>query len=260
MEQLNDHGAFDWIAHGCDRDGFAVSRLVPPLFSAYRKILHPILRDLSIADRLLSWDQAGGATGSVGRIAPDSTAEEILREEIIRDLVAGGTLARGAPGGPFPSMRILWRELAAQYAVDFTPQITDDSFTRVFPGRSWPRYLAGPDEGTLDEESCRRLVDILTPYAETQRCFFYYDLVATRSLEALLYAGRLDEVLSTRSTAHTATPGYWWPEDRTWCVCTDWDLTYTIVGGRSDLALAIDNDAVLESVKLSRRAPYGRHR
>ena len=113
MEQLNDHGAFDWIAHGCDRDGFAVSRLVPPLFSAYRKILHPILRDLSIADRLLSWDQAGGATGSVGRIAPDSTAEEILREEIIRDLVAGGTLARGAPGGPFPSMRILWRRYAA---------------------------------------------------------------------------------------------------------------------------------------------------
>ena len=37
------------------------------------------------------------------------------------------------------------------------------------------------------------------------------------------------------------------------------NLTYTIVGGSSDLALAIDNDAVLESVKLSRRATYGRH-
>ena len=233
MEQLKDHGAFDWIAHSRDPKGFAVSRLVPPVFSAYRKILHPILRDLSIGDRLLSWDQAVGATGWAGR----------------------------APDGPFPSTRVLWRELAAQYAVEFTPQITDDSFTRVFPGRSWPRYLVGPHEGTLDEESCRRLIDILTSHAGTQRCFFYYDLIATRSLEALLYVGRLDQVLSTFQIerAH-GTPSYWWPEDRTWCVCTDWDLTYTIVGGSSDVALAVDNDAVLESVQLSRTATEGRHR
>jgi len=256
LDQLKDHSAFDWIAQSRDRNGFAVSSLVPPLFSPYQKILHPILRDLSIGDRLLSWDQAVGATGWAGRTsAPDAT------KEIVRDLVAGGTLVRGAPDGPFPSARLLWRELAAQYAVEFTSQITDDSFTRVFPGRSWPRYLVGPLEGTLDEESCRRLIDILNSHAGTQRCFFYYDLIATRSLEALLYVGRLDEVLSTFQIEHAhGTPSYWWPEDRTWCVCTDWDLTYTIVGGSSDLALAVDNDAVLESVPLSREATEERSR
>src|SRR5207249_7430808 len=54
------------------------------------------------------------------------------------------------------------------------------------PGRSWPRYLVGPHESTLDEESFRPLVDILTPYTGTQPCFIYYDLVATRPPQALL--------------------------------------------------------------------------
>jgi len=248
LEQISDHSAFDWIAQNLDRDGFAVSRLLPPVFAAYRKILHAIHVDLSVSDRSLSWDEAARATIWVDRSsAPDVT------KDIVRDLVSGGTVVRGVPDGPFPRARILWRELAAQYAVNFTPQITDEAFTQVFPGRSWPRYLAGPYEGTLDEESCRRLIEILTPLTGTQKCFFYYDLIATRSLETRLYSGRLDEVLSTFQIegAH-GTPSYWWPEDRTWCVCTDSDLTYTILGGSGDLTRVVDGDAILESVRLSR--------
>jgi hypothetical protein len=253
VELIGDRSAFDWIAQNLDREGFAVSRLLPPVFAAYCKILHPIHVDLSVADRSLSWDEAASATTWVDRIsAPD------LTKDIVRDLVSGGTLVRGVPDEAFPRARVLWRELAAQYAVNYTPQITDEAFTQIFPGRSWPRYLVGPNEGTLDEESCRRLIEILALFTGTQMCFFYYNLIATRSIEALLYSGGLDEVLSTFQIerAH-GTPSYWWPEDRTWCVCTDWDLTYTIVGGSSDLAWAIDGDAILESVRLSRESTYG---
>jgi len=253
LEQISDHSAFDWIAQNRDRDGFAVSRLLPPVFGAYCKILHAIHVDLSVGDRSLSWNEAAGATTWVDRSsAPDVT------KDIVRDLVSGGTVVRGVPEGPFPRARILWRDLAAQYAVNFTPQITDETFTRVFPGRSWPRHLVGPHEGTLDEESCRRLIEILTPFTGTQKCFFYYDLIATRSLETLLYSGPLDEVLSTFQIegAH-GTPSYWWPEDRTWCVCTDCDLTYTILGGNGDLTRVVDGDGILESVGLSRVSTYG---
>ncbi len=172
MELIGDRSAFDWIAQNLDREGFAVSRLLPPVLAAYCKILHPIHVDLSVADRSLSWDEAASATTWVDRIsAPD------LTKEIVRDLVSGGTLERGAPDEAFPRARVLWRELAAQYAVNYTPQITEEAFTQIFPGRSWPRYLVGPNEGTLDEESCRRLIEILAPFTGTQKCFFYYDLI-----------------------------------------------------------------------------------
>jgi hypothetical protein len=246
LDQIADHSAFDWIARGLDLHGFGVSRLLPPVFRAYCKILHTIHVDLSVGDRSLSWHQAADPmTWFAGSAVPDKT------DEIVRGLVSGGTIERSVPDVPFPSSRIRWRDLAAQYSVSFTPQITDAAFTAVFPGRSWPRYLVGPDEGTLDEEGCRRLCEILAPFTGAQRCFFYYELIATRSVEALLYSGRLDEVPSTFGIdAALGTPSYWWPEDRTWCVCTDWDVTYTVVGGTSDLAREIEGDAILEVVRL----------
>ena len=48
------------------------------------------------------------------------------------------------------------------------------------------------------------------------------------------------------------TPTYWWPKDRSWCLCTDWDLIFTLVGGSTELTDAIVNDDFLESVIVSR--------
>jgi len=196
LEQVADHSAFDWIARGLDLHGFGIARLLPPVFSAYRKILHVNHVDLSVTDRSLSWHQAAGRTRLDRSAAPD-TPEDIPTKEIVEGLVSRGMIERGVPEGPFPNSRVRWRDLATQYSVDFTPQITDAAFTAVFPGRSWPRYLVGPHEGTLDEEGCRRLCEILAPLTGTQRCFFYYELIATRSMEALLYSGHLDEVSTT---------------------------------------------------------------
>ena len=44
------------------------------------------------------------------------------------------------------------------------------------------------------------------------------------------------------------SPTYWWPESRAWCICTDWDLTSTLVGGPHELVELLASDSDLECI------------
>jgi hypothetical protein len=51
-----------------------------------------------------------------------------------------------------------------------------------------------------------------------------------------LYSGDLYELTSFLTKPHfCSTPECWWPQDRSWCVRTDWDLTFTLIGGSRTL-------------------------
>jgi hypothetical protein len=44
------------------------------------------------------------------------------------------------------------------------------------------------------------------------------------------------------------TPNLWWPEDRTWCVASEIDLSWTYVGGSSDLVESLVVDDQIEAL------------
>lgn len=154
---------------------------------------------------------------------------------------------------------IRWQELTKKYELIFHPEITDYTFARNIPKENWPPHLV-TEEGTLDKLTCQRLVEILEPFTDNQKCFFGYDLIATKTGETdLLYTGLLKDVQDTFELENVwGTPTYWWPENRNWCLCTDWDLTFTLVGGSNQLiqAIVLDEDLEALEVRESTRIDY----
>lgn len=139
--------------------GVRLENLVPAVFPAYCKLFHPIYVDPEVSGRSTSWHQAE----SQGR--PDLG--------VLAGLRAGGTLVRESSDGRVKGERVRWRELAERYGLTFHSEIHADSLTKAFGG-SWPRYLLGPDEGRLDDETCDALVSVLGPLTGAVPCYFYY--------------------------------------------------------------------------------------
>jgi hypothetical protein len=46
-----------------------------------------------------------------------------------------------------------------------------------------------------------------------------------------LYCGGLDAARALWELSWEQSPNLWWPDDRSWCVATEIDLTATYVGG-----------------------------
>ncbi len=195
VTRLEDFEEAEWIRDGrlpLERVAFApvrVTNRVPPVFEAWRKVLHPIYRNA----------------------------------------VIDGLVLRGP--------RVRWAELADEHGLAMHAEIHEASFARIFPGGQWLRSLRAPQEGTLDAETCTSLVEILEAHTSAQHCCFYYTGVSVNysddeGFARLLYRGVPRDVLAFEEMREVnATPEYWWPEDRTWCVHTDWDSAFTLVGG-----------------------------
>jgi hypothetical protein len=234
-----------WIRDGTDRpvtsedpswQGNRVSLCIPPIFPAYGKVFHPIFADPSVEDHSLSWAAADDAPSTYGRLVSVSPA-------------------LGTPG-----TRVRWRTLADELGLLFHEAFTERSLIRAYRDQSMPRYLLGPEEGSLDARTLGRMITLLRPHTAEGHYFFGYDVIATTQLESdLLYEGQLDEVLLCCELNEVrGSPTYWWPGDRSWLVCTDWDLCFTLLGGSAALIGDLVNDAELEAVavKASTRIDY----
>jgi hypothetical protein len=232
-----------WIRDGTERllapddtnwHGNFVSHCVPPIFEAYSKLFHAIYTDASAVDDPRSWAAADTTIRSIGGV----------------DL--GRLQSVPSDYGP-KGRRVPWRELAERFGLQFHAEFNDTSLTRVFPDNSWPRSLLGPDEGTLDEVTCQRLVEILKPFTERQSCHFHYDVIATGRCEAdVAFSGELDDVIECCNDPEVrGTPTHWWPEHRTWLVCSDWDLKFTLIGGPRRLVNQLIADDELECIAVT---------
>jgi len=211
---------------GSDWRGNFVSHCIPPIFAAYCKLFHPIYTDATVPGDSGSWAAADDAPETMGRLVSVST-----------------------DSGPH-GRRVRWRELAEEFGLRFHPEFNDTSLQRVFPDNSWPRSLLGPDEGSFDTSTCRRLIDALQPFTGGATCFFHYDVIATRRCESnIAFRGNLDDAIRCCDDDDVhASPTHWWSENRDWLVCTDWDLKFTLVGGSSDLIARLLADDELECI------------
>ncbi|MFI9818641.1 hypothetical protein [Saccharothrix variisporea] len=172
---------------------------------------------------------------------------------------ARGGLGRAEHPGP-GWRRLRWVELARRTGDPVVPNGKLPSF-RCFPslaevaGR--PLGIIPPTEGSLDRETWMRLVDLLvehSPAGPDTPCLAYYSpltLGAVDFEDLHVRAGRLGDAKLLYDNAETDfSPSNLWPEDRTWCLCTDYDLWATKVAGPGSLVEALLDDPEVEAVRL----------
>lgn len=242
MLSVQDQTAFDWIRQGRDEQlrsktldwkGNFVSHLLPPVFESYAKLLHKIEGHYEFIDEPLS--------------PPENAILRIPSCEPLKSFV------RSRRADPQESSRIRWKELAELLNVPFSPAINHEWYRKKLPDPwCWPRLLSGPSDGHLSQEECETLVSVLKPFTAKQGCFFRFSDIPfyTRSGEPQLFRSELDEVSEFQIEKRLSFE-YWWPSDRSWCVCSDYDLQFTIIGGRSQLVSALLLDRVLECVEVN---------
>jgi hypothetical protein len=221
-----------------------VAHCIPPIFPCYAKIFHPIYEDLSVQDRRLTWHEDARAEPAAPRTQVDQS---------IQDALSGSTVVYGAAEPGSRPVRIRWAELARQLGMPFAPTLSSWSFTRRFPGGSWPKYLIGPQEGNLASVEQGALTSILHRNTNIDRCFFHFWFLATSDWkEDLLFEGSLDDAsrFPDEIPSVRCTPTHWFPEGRSWLVCTDYDLTFTLVGGPEPLIHELLGHHALECVSV----------
>lgn len=241
MERIASLHEVDWIGAAMaprSPPETTVANCVPPIFPAYAKIFHPIFEDLSVLDRKLSWDEWER------RCFADSAEHPERRYEIMyAEADAQAQL-----------QRVSWTTLAERYGLLYTPTLNASSFSHRFPDRLWLRYLFGPADGRLDDATRDALAEVLARHhGEGEDCFFHFWILATKQWETdLLYRGPLREVAQFQDNFEEVrlTPTHWFPPDRRWLVCTDYDLSFTLVGGAEALIADLLGSDRLECVRV----------
>jgi hypothetical protein len=238
----SDLRAFDWISNGrvktvphsteTDWPGVPVAAVIPDLFEAYAKIFHPI----------------GGRYENIDHPL-DIEEQKILglpECHILRDFVQR---MRTEPEAP----TLRWKKAAETLGVPFQRHLSDEWFRSVLEPGCWPRYVYGPAEGLLKEREAAALISILSAFSSSSNCYFRFaEMPYIGTDKPLLHSGPLEQLQRfLKETDRQFTPEYWWPEDRSWCVCSDYDLCFTIVGGSKQLVDCILTNADLESIKVT---------
>ncbi|WP_432664487.1 hypothetical protein R9X47_28665 [Wukongibacter baidiensis] len=222
---------YEWIKNGIKPllrvddtrwKGNTVGNLLPNVFEKYIKILHPMYKDKFFTDKSILWS------------------------ETVDDEVVCGD-------------RILWKELAREYDVQYKPEINIHAFFKA-KNRGWPRYLISADEGTLDKDHVSEIVDILKQI-NCGRYFYYYDFLKTSDwlagdklyegdLEGIFELTKLEDIRDYFEGDWKFSPSYWWLENREVCICTDYDLHFTIVGCNKEIMNSFMERSLLECIEV----------
>jgi hypothetical protein len=174
-------------------------------------------------------------------------------------VTTGGGLGRAGHPGP-GWRRLRWAELAERVGDPVVPQGQlpgHQCFPSAKKDRSWPLGILPPTEGSLDRETWAGLVDVLiehSPAGPRTPCLAYYS-PATLGFHDLqnpvVRAGHLSDAESLYDDPEIDfSPSNFWAEDRSWCLCTDYDLWGTKVAGPPPLIEALLSDVEIEALRL----------
>lgn len=239
----HDQTVFDWIrtwrnemarARTPDWTGNFVSHLVPPRFESYAKVLHSIHPRYEFIDNPLSESETA-----------------VLRIPSCEPLKSFVEAKRADPTGT----RVRWKQLAELLGVPFAPAIKHEWYRKKLEEPwCWPRLLSGPDDGWLADDECQALVSVLKAVTNAEECLFRFSDIpfyaTINSEKPQLFRGALDRVCPFQKDRKLSFE-YWWPSDRSWCVCSDYDLEFTIVAGGRTLVSKLLQDGVLECIEVT---------
>jgi hypothetical protein len=231
MKKLEGFDEFKWIQEETECIDFTnwkgsyVSNLIPHRYEHFCKIMHPIYRDSNIQDENLLWSQCD----------PSEPVHFQFGE------------------------RLTLKDLAEKYNIHYTKEILCSTIFHLLGG--YPRYLILPDEGNMDKETLQELISVLYPYTKGKNCFFQYDLLKNinsfyeANSNEHLYYGKLENVFELYKMGdplELGSPSYWWAEDRSWCLHTNYDFDFSIIGGSKELITTLLTSNKLECIEVDR--------
>ena len=110
-------------------------------------------------------------------------------------------------------------------------------------------------QGSTDCESFARLIDLLAYHSigaldAAVSCYFAPLATVDSDFDTpLVVRRRLRELADLYEWERVdGSPSNIWPDDKSWFVYTDWDLTATKVSGSRELVAAIERDDALETI------------
>jgi hypothetical protein len=236
-----DESVFAWIGGGGD---------ILAGYSHEVRVLHMMVEDISVEDHLVTWDQWEKESGErdkwLARLKRKGESGQFLASALAQSKPVGGT-----PSSGFPGRRIRWREIAEREGVRFEDISSAGAIWRALP-RGTPRYLVGADrEGQIDPLSAAGIVRALQSAARPGQCFFHFFAgIAGGWDPPFVLKGQVDDVLTFSWPRAEPSPDYWWPQDQSWLVHTDYDSTVTSVAGGAALIDALEADPEAETVRL----------
>ncbi|RNA69977.1 hypothetical protein EBO34_08610 [Alteribacter keqinensis] len=225
LERIKDGEPYEWI----DRElravhlknygktsSLTVENIIPPVYEGYLKIMQPIHKDKYITD------------------------ETSLYKDCDPDKIS---LHHGE--------KMTYKEAAEKYSLVYNKEISMGTFLRQFEDDSLPRYLIFPQDGSLEKDIVKKLLDALHPHTKTT-CYFYYDLLSLPG-EEMIFRGNLHDVLTLcREDNAGASPKYWWPADRSWVIYTDYDLEYSFIGASKEVIKELSSLSDLETFEVEK--------
>ena len=192
-----------------------------------------------------------GRAGRVAAVTPD-------------EFPAYGRLLHPArmtrPGG---QDRVRWSKIAADRGVSLDPAVRFRELTSWGKGPNPPQPYSAPLRGSLDEEQCAALAEVLAGFTSQPETIWYLlwegygwpelpppgegpPRVHLEHEDCLLFTGPINASDNFRFEEWFQSPTMWWPDDRTWFVSTPVDAFSTYIGGSEPCLNALMNDTVLE--------------
>ncbi|NEA68246.1 hypothetical protein [Streptomyces sp. SID12488] len=245
-------GATDWLLELC---GDGLTGFMPPAMPDAVWVLNSMYEHNQGSNEV-SYDEHHRARLAAGSTQP-RTVGAIDLDAV--SVTTGGGLGRARHPGP-GRRRLRWAELARRTGDPMVPDGLMPSH-RCFPSAkkkgSWPLSMIPPTEGSLDRETWNQLIVTLSqcgPEGPDTRCLAYWSplsLGATDFDNLHVRAGRLgDAELLYDLSGADFSPSNLWADDRSWVLCTDYDLWGTKIAGSPALIDALLNDPEIEAVRL----------
>jgi hypothetical protein len=219
-----DRSAGEWIARAVSgRPHGTVGSLVPPVFAAYARVLHPAYRYEDDDDAEVSWTEVAAFNGTAAHALvqwPSLTGSwDYVRDDDQPEVW------NGAPDeGHLPAA------LAARLAAVLTHHTTTpaDCWFGIWQGFEFLSGVAGQAPTLMGHRE-------------------YWLLRGPVELAAANLAAEPSE----------QSANLWWPADRAWCVATDIDLMSTYVGGSEAAIEALLATPGVEAWPASAEDPVG---
>jgi hypothetical protein len=144
--------------------------------------------------------------------------------------------------------QVYWNELLEAYKIKINPEIN----WRTHCHKAFSDSLIGPSEGNLEEPTLNVLKQILLQStSENQTIYFCYFFLQTSKLDGnevwYLYKGHLNEMDELKKFEPiVGSPTYWWSDNKEWCICTDIDSSFSIIGATQELIMKLSKSQELE--------------